>query len=437
MNVRVRGGRMLAVGGCVVLTATGCAFHGLNSLPLPGAVGRGPGANVYHVEVPNVGTMESNSPVMINDIVVGSVGRMKVKGWHADVEISVQRDIVVPANVEASVGQTSLLGSMHLELNTPPGQSGSGRLQPGATIPLTRSSAYPSTEQTLSSLGAVVNGGGLGQIGEVIHNFSAALSGRAGTLRDLLTRLDTFVGTLDQQRNNIVDSIQALNRLAGTFAGQRDVLTEALRKIPPALDVLIRERPRLTTALDKLRVFSNTATRLINDTQADLVTNLQNLEPTIRALADVGPELGAAVAAGFVFPFTQNFVDHAVRGDYFNLHVQLDLSIPRLKRGLMLGTRFGQLDQPLVPAPGEPYYLNYTLDPLNSPLRPPWIDPDALPLPPLPGPPPYAAPLPGPMPGLPPRPGPQPSAAPMPGPPSGAAPMPGAGPVQAPAEGGG
>jgi virulence factor Mce-like protein len=437
MNVRVRGGWMLAVGGCVVLTATGCAFHGLNSLPLPGAVGRGPGANVYHVEVPNVGTMESNSPVMINDIVVGSVGMMKVKGWHADVEISVQRDIVVPANVEASVGQTSLLGSMHLELNTPPGQSGSGRLQPGATIPLTRSSAYPSTEQTLSSLGAVVNGGGLGQIGEVIHNFSAALSGRAGTLRDLLTRLDTFVGTLDQQRNNIVDSIQALNRLAGTFAGQRDVLTEALRKIPPALDVLIRERPRLTTALDKLRVFSNTATRLINDTQADLVTNLQNLEPTIRALADVGPEFGAAVAAGFVFPFTQNFVDRAVRGDYFNLHVQLDLSIPRLKRGLMLGTHFGQLDQPLVPTPGEPYYLNYTLDPLNSPLRPPWIDPDALPLPPLPGPPPYAAPLPGPMPGLPPRPGPQPSAAPMPGPPSGAAPMPGAGPVQAPAEGGG
>jgi phospholipid/cholesterol/gamma-HCH transport system substrate-binding protein len=403
MNARVAARRVFAIGCCVVLTATGCAFHGLNSLPLPGAVGRGPGANIYHVEIPNVGTMESNSPVMIDDVVVGSVGAMRVQGWHADVEISVKRDVVVPANVVASVGQTSLLGSMHLELNTPLGQSGSGRLQPGATIPLSRSSVYPSTEQTLSSLGAVVNGGGLGQIGEIIHNFSAALSGREGAVRDLLTRLDTFVGTLDQQRDNIVDSIQALNRLSATFAGQRDVLTQALRKIPPALDVLIRERPRLTTALDKLRVFSNTATGLINDTQADLVKNLKNLEPTIRALADVGPELGTAIAAATVFPFTQNFVDRAVRGDYFNLHVQLDLSIPRLKKGLLLGTHWGQLDMPEPPAPGEPYYLNYTHDPMHDPIRPPWVTPGPVPVvgDPLPGPPPAAAPLPGPPPAAP------------------------------------
>jgi len=391
MIARVVAQRVFALGCCVMLTVTGCAFHGLNSLPLPGAVGRGPGAIIYHVEIPNVGTMESNSPVMINDVVVGSVGTMRVQGWHADVEISVKPDVVIPANVVASVGQTSLLGSMHLALNTPLGQPGSGRLQPGATIPLSRSSVYPSTEQTLSSLGAVVNGGGLGQIGEIIHNFSAALSGREGAVRDLITRLDTFVGTLDEQRDNIVDSIQALNRLAGTFADQRDVLTQALRKIPPALDVLIKERPRFTAALDKLRVFSNTATRLVNDSQADLVKNLKNLEPTVRALADVGPELGMAVAAATVFPFTQNFVDRAVRGDYFNLHVDLDLSIPRLKRGLMLGTHWGQLDQPLVPAPGDPYYLNYTHDPMHDPARPPWVDPNALP---LPGPPPAAAPMP-------------------------------------------
>lgn len=420
--------RVLAIGSCVVLSASGCAFHGLNSLPLPGAVGRGPGANIYHVEIANVGTLESNSPVMIDDVVVGSVGPMRVKGWHADVEISVKRDVIVPANAVASVGQTSLLGSMHLELNPPLGQPASGRLQPGATIPLNRSSTYPSTEQTLSSLAVVVNGGGLGQIGEIIHNFNAALSGREGAVRDLLTRLDKFVGTLDQQRDNIVASIQALNRLSATFAGQRDVLTQALRKIPPALDVLIRERPRLTTALDKLRVFSDTATKLVNDSQADLVKNLKNLEPTIRALADLGPDIDTELAYAPTFPFPQSFIDRGVRGDYFNLFAHFDLTIPRLKRGLLLGTHWGQLRAEVPPAPGDPYWLNYTLDPLHAGVTPPLPGPPpAGAQPSLSGVPPPGAPLPGPPPpgASPPLPGPPPS---LPGsPPAGASALPGAG----------
>ncbi|MBV8788537.1 MAG: MCE family protein [Mycobacterium sp.] len=347
---------------CAALLA-GCGFKGVNSLPLPGTVGRGPGASVYHVELANVGTLESNSPVMIGDVVVGAVGGMRVKGDHADVEISVKRDVVVPANTVATVGQTSLLGSMHVELNPPLGQPAQGRLQSGATIPLDRSGTYPSTEQTLSSLSVVLNSGGLGQIGDVVHNFSAALAGHENDVRELLTRLDDFIGVLDQQRDRIVATIDSLNRLAGTFASQREVISQALHKIPPALEVLIRERPRITAALDKLRVFSNTTTRLVNDTQADLVKNLQNLEPTIRALADVGPDLGIVLGYLPTFPFTQNFLDRALRGDYFNVFAVADLTLPRLKRTMFLGTHWGDPNAQLVPAPGDPWYQNFTLMP--------------------------------------------------------------------------
>ena len=95
---------LFATAACVTVAATGCAFQGLNSLPLPGAVGRGTNAKIYHVEVANVGTLESNSPVMINDVVVGSVGKMTVQGWHANVEVSLRPDVIVPANAVASVG---------------------------------------------------------------------------------------------------------------------------------------------------------------------------------------------------------------------------------------------------------------------------------------------------------------------------------------------
>jgi virulence factor Mce-like protein len=305
---------------------------------------------------------------MIDDVVVGSVRKMTFSDWHIDVDLSVEADVVVPANAAATIGQTSLLGSLHVALDPPVGQSPSGRLAPGATLPLQESVTYPTTEQTLSSLSAVVNGGGLGQIGNIIGNFNAALSGRQDDVREVLTRLDKFIGVLDAQRAEVIASIQALSRLAGTFAGQRDVISEALLKIPPALDVLIAERPRITAALDKLRILSGTSTRLVDDSQADLVTNLRNLDPTIRALADVGDGLDQALATATVFPLGQNVIDRGARGDFMNLFAIIDLTIPRLKRSLMLGTRWGEPGAALVPAPGEPYYLRYTYDPLMTPI---------------------------------------------------------------------
>ncbi|MDT5413298.1 MAG: phospholipid/cholesterol/gamma-HCH transport system substrate-binding protein, partial [Mycobacterium sp.] len=220
-------------------------------------------------------------------------------------------------------------------------------------------------------------------------------------------------------------------------------------------------RPRLTAALDGLRKFSNTATGLINDTQADLVRNLKNLEPTVKGLADVGPDIDTAIASLSVFPFTQNFVDRAVRGDYFNLHVILDLTIPKLKSGLFLGTHWGQLGEQLIPAPGDPPYLQYTRDPLHGGFGPrpglppppgPPASPDGVPpagpqAPPPPGPPApgpaqpnlqFSAPLPGPA-AVPPGPLPGPAATPpgfgpLPGPAVGSAPGPAA-PDAAPPQG--
>jgi virulence factor Mce-like protein len=335
------------------------------------------------VEVANIGTLESNSPVLIDDVVVGSVGKMHLHGWHIDVEVSVKRDVTVPANAVAAVGQTSLLGSMHLALDPPLGQAPTGRLRPGATIGLDSSSTYPSTEQTLSSLAAVVNGGGLGQIGDIVHNFNVALSGRQDAVRELLTRLDTFAGTLNQQRDNIIATISELNRFSATLAGQQVSITRALEKVPPALEVLLRERPRLTTALEKLRVLSDNVTGVVNDTQADLVKNLQNLEPTIRALADVGPDIDTALAYVPTFPLSQNVIDRGIRGDYMNLWVTVDFTNARLKRGLLLGTRLGQNRASMTPAPGDPGYdAYYTKNPLGVGTSLPFGPiPDAAPAP--------------------------------------------------------
>jgi virulence factor Mce-like protein len=335
-------------------------------------VGTGENSLVYHVELANVGTLESNSPVMMNNVIVGTVGDMAFDDWHADVMVSVGPGTVIPANAVATVGQTSLLGSMHVALDPPLGSSPQGRLKPGATIPLAATSTYPSTEQTLTSLSTLVNAGGLGQVGDVVRALNTALSGREVEARDLIGRLDEFVGVFDAQRSDIVESMKALDRLSAQMVAQRDVLSAALRDLPPALDVLIAQRPNLTGALQKLGALGDTASRLVDDAGADLVSNLDDLAPTVKALADVGPEIAKVLGYLPTAPFSQNIVDRGIRGDFMNLFVVLDLTTARLKRTLLAGTRFEDQNAQLVPAPGDlGYEAYYTRNPLGAPISPP------------------------------------------------------------------
>jgi virulence factor Mce-like protein len=330
---------------------------------------------------------------MIDNVIVGSVADMTFDNWHAAVTVSVEPDTVVPANAVVAVGQTSLLGSMHIALDPPLGTAPEGRLPTGATIPLSVATTYPSTEQTLASLSTLVNAGGLGRIGDVVRSMNAALSGREVQARDVLSRLDAFVGVFDEQRGDVVEAIKALDRLSAGLVAQREVLSTALRALPDAIDVLIQQRPNLIGALQKLGTLGDTASRLVDDAGDDLVANLEDLAPTIKALADVGPEIAQVLEYLPTAPFGQNIIDRGIRGDFMNLFIILDFTTARLKRTLLAGTRFEDQNAQLVPAPGDlGYDAYYTRNPLGAPISPPPASyEDSLKIPPPPPPPPAPA----------------------------------------------
>ena len=64
--------RALAISSLAALLA-GCQFGGLNSLNMPGTSGHGSGSYKITVELPDVATLPQNSPVMVDDVTVGSV----------------------------------------------------------------------------------------------------------------------------------------------------------------------------------------------------------------------------------------------------------------------------------------------------------------------------------------------------------------------------
>ncbi|AYJ48225.1 MCE family protein [Rhodococcus sp. P1Y] len=363
----------------LILTLAGCQWDGLNSLPLPGTEGRGEGAYQVQIQMPNVTTLSQNSPVMVDDVTVGTVDSIEVQDWHALVTVSVNDGVELPENVSAKIGQTSLLGSQHLALVPP--EDPEGRLENGDTIPIERAGAYPTTEQTLSSLSVVLNGGGLAQIQDITTELNNAIGGREDSVRDLLPRLDELVSSLDDQRGDIIDAMSGIDRLAVNVQNQNATLTKALNEIPPALDVLIAERPNITAAFTSLGNMSDVVSRLIETSGENLQINIASLTPVLKALADSGNALTDVLSVLLTYPFPQEGIDNAIRGDYANLAMTIDLSLPRLDANFLTGTplagRMGGLEGALGTQAAPT--ASSAGDPLRGPVMPPTLNIPGLP----------------------------------------------------------
>lgn len=324
----------------IVAGVSGCGWRGLNSLPLPGTEGNGPGSFTIQVQMPEVNNIQQNSRVRLADVTVGHVTKIERQGWHALVTMQLNGDVNLPANATAKIGTTSLLGSYHIELAVPKGEAPQGKLREGSIIPLSRGSAYPSTEQTLAALSLVLNGGGLGQIQDITEALSTAFRGRVQDLRSLIGQLDTFAANLNDQSGDIIAATDSLNRLVGKFAAQQPVLDRALATIPEALGVLNDERAKLVEAADQLSKFSALTVDSVNKTKANLVSELRQIGPVLESLANAGPALTRSLSLLATFPFPNETFQNFQRGDFANLTAIVDLTLSRIDQGLFTGTRW-------------------------------------------------------------------------------------------------
>ncbi|MFE3442267.1 MCE family protein [Nocardia sp. NPDC059180] len=380
------GGVMVAA--CVAIGVSGCEWSGLNSLPMPGAVGTGADSWQVDIQMPNVTTLTRNSPVRVNDVIVGTVTDIEVEDWHALVTVSLEKDVQLPSNATAKIGQTSLLGSNHIELAAPTDVQGQGKLRDGDTIPLERAGAFPTTEETLSALSVVLNGGGLSQIENITTELNKALVGRTDEIRDLLPQLNQLIGTLDTQTGDIIAAMSELDRFSGILAGQKDMLASAIENIHPALTVLADRRESITGTLTALGGLSDVVSRIVQNGGDNLTANLANLWPTLQELANTGQNLSTSLSMLLTFPFPMHALDGAVRGDYLNVKVIYDLTSERLSKNFLTGTAVGPRYTGVEGALGQVGGTDGApVDPRTAPLQPrPQGPPPSIPgLPPIPG----------------------------------------------------
>ncbi|MFV0495172.1 virulence factor Mce family protein [Mycobacterium sp.] len=321
-----------------VLTLSSCGWNGISQVPIPGAIGSGKDAYTVYAYVPDTLAINGNSKVMVADIQVGSIRKIELDNWVAKLTLGLQSDVQLPENVELKIGQTSLLGSQHVELLSP--ENPVGRLRNGSTIQLKNSSVYPSIEQTLAVISLVLRGGGVPNLETLQNEVYEIFRGRAGEIRNFFTKLDTFTRQLNEQRDDITHAIDSTNRLLSYVGTRNDVLERVLTDFPPVIQHFADTKDLLINAVDAVGRLGGVTEQYLSEARGPLYTNLQAQQCPLRELGKSSQYLIKALKLILTQPYAVDAVPTVMRGDYLNLTSTIDVTYSSMDNAILTGTGF-------------------------------------------------------------------------------------------------
>ncbi|MHA3024554.1 virulence factor Mce family protein [Mycobacterium sp. BMJ-28] len=368
-------GRRTATLAAAGLVLSSCSqWRGVANVALPGGPGTQDGHSTIYIQMPETLALNANSRVRVADVFVGRVHAIELKNWVPTLTVDLEPGVKLPSNALAKIGQTSLLGSQHVELDSPPNPSPTP-LRNGDMIPLKNSSAYPSIERTLASISGILTGGGIPNIEVIQNEVNNILTGRADQIREFLNRLDTFTQEMNKQRDDITRAIDSTNRLLTVVAQRNDTLDQVLTEFPPLIQHFADTRDLFADAVTALGRVSAAADDTLSNTNANLHTNLQNLQRPLKQLSKASPYLVGALKLLLTVPFNIENVPKAIRGDYINASATIDLTLSAVDNGLLSGTGVSGMLRALEQAWGrDPATMipdvRFTPNPHNAPGGP-------------------------------------------------------------------
>jgi phospholipid/cholesterol/gamma-HCH transport system substrate-binding protein len=325
--------RAVVVIATAALLLTGCSFD-VYRLPLPGGPDVGSHPITVTARFHDVLDLVPDSTVKVNDVTVGRISDISLQGYTAVVTMQLRNDTQLPADVVATIQQTSLLGEKFVQLAAPPGDHSSAPLTTGDTIPLSRTGQNPEVEEVLGALSLLLNGGGVGQLATITHEVNRTLHGREGQATSVLHRVRTFSARLDSHRGQIVRALDALDRLSVSLNRQRSTIDATLTELPGALRSISSQRPDLVRMLGALARLSGVGTRVIALSKDSTIQTLRQLSPVLSRLQASGSDFVDAFQVALTYPFVDQVVGRDPQvarnlqmGDYTNLDVTLDLSL--------------------------------------------------------------------------------------------------------------
>ncbi|MBA2282083.1 MAG: MCE family protein [Acidimicrobiia bacterium] len=195
---------------------------------------------------------------------VGSIRSVELEGDHVVVDMRIDRDVEVPAAIDAAVRRKSAVGEPYVDLFPTPGTDPTTgpRLAPDDRIPIARTSTPLAYSALFAAVGTLLEAVDPVDTATLLRELALALDGRGDSVRELLIGAEQITGDLADNAELLDQVIGDLTMLTDTFAEHSGsvgagidnlaVLSDQLAASQADLDRLLTDGPRFGEALSQV-----------------------------------------------------------------------------------------------------------------------------------------------------------------------------------------
>jgi phospholipid/cholesterol/gamma-HCH transport system substrate-binding protein len=274
------------------------------------------GEKSYKAVFTTVSGLSGGNFVRIAGVEVGKVKHISINNdGNAVVEFGIDDSVVLTDGSKAYVRYDNPIGGRFLELEDGPG---AGKvLQAGATIPLDRTRPALDLDAVIGGFRPLFRALSPDQVNTLSSELIQAFQGQGATINSLLSETAAFTNTLADRDTLIGEVIVNLNTVLGTLGGQSDQLAKTVDSLSTLMGGLAARKTDIANSIGYSNAAAATVADLLDQTRPAIhntvvqtdraagiaVADHDYLDDLLNTLPDAYQKLGRQGLYGDFFSF--------------------------------------------------------------------------------------------------------------------------------------
>ena len=223
------------------------------------------------------------SSVKVLGLPAGRVTSIKVVDNKVRVQLRINDDVPVPADVRAMIVPLSLIGERYVQL-FPAWTNGTPKARNGAVIPLERTSIPVEPDEALAAIKKLFDALDPDATGRLVKNLGEDLEGTGPDLNGTLKGLGELTAAVAEKDQELLNIIDHFDRFSATLVTREAALGKVMDGFAQATGLLADERRTIESLAKNLASVATTGLDLTSEHAAKLDRDLTVLTRTLQSV---------------------------------------------------------------------------------------------------------------------------------------------------------